>query len=235
MSEYGFKVPVSGQKIPHGWFAALVRFMNSLILSGDGTWTMVSRDEAGTQVTLTPSAVAALKKAAGGPPAAGAAQDLSVSVSGNTATVDISGSTSHVDFVGAGAVNISGNTNGEIEIDVPGGTGSNVFFPDYGETPVPVSDGTVYPVNNYMWLIGYVGLYKKSTTGFPSSVVLNIMNLSGTVITRTFTLFADTGVFSSYSNNNSFDVPVCLPVKSGYSIEVIKTGSVEINLALYHV
>ena len=162
MSKYGFKVPVSGQKIPHGWFAALVRFMKSLILSGDGRYTMVDRDENGTSVTLTPAVIDALNKASGGPsgPAAPAApQHLTVDVSGDTATVGLSGSTQTAQFVGTGDVTISGNTNGQIEINSTGGGASLNIFPDYS-SPVVVQ-GSVQMNNPYsfpfpVWLIGEV-------------------------------------------------------------------------------
>ena len=122
-NSYGFRPPVSGQKIPHGWFAALVRFMNSLILSGDGRYTLVDRDESGTTVTLSPAVIAALDKASGGAGGQAADQDLTVDVTGGTATVGLSGSTNTAQFVGTGNVNITGNTNGQIEIGVTGGTG----------------------------------------------------------------------------------------------------------------
>jgi len=64
-----FPVPVSGQPIPKGWFARLVRFINSLVLSGDEQYVMVKRTDGGTTITLTPSFVNDLKNAAA--PAAG--------------------------------------------------------------------------------------------------------------------------------------------------------------------
>ena len=65
-----FPVPVSGEKIPHGWFANLVRFVNSLTLRGDGRFTMVSRNESGTTVTLTPAVKNAIERS-GTPPGGG--------------------------------------------------------------------------------------------------------------------------------------------------------------------
>lgn len=66
-----FPVPVSGEKIPHGWFANLVRFVNSLTLRGDGRYTMVSRNESGTTVTLTPAVKNAIEHSGGTPPGSG--------------------------------------------------------------------------------------------------------------------------------------------------------------------
>ena len=68
-----FPVPVSGEKIPHGWFANLVRFVNSLTLRGDGRYTMVSRNESGTTVTLTPAVKNAIERSGGTPGSTGGA------------------------------------------------------------------------------------------------------------------------------------------------------------------
>lgn len=165
--DYGFRVPVSGQKIPHGWFAALVRFMNSLILRGDGRFTMVSRDESGTSVTLTPAVVSALTRAAGGTPpgSGGGSQELSVTVSGNTATIGLSGSTATAQLVGTGDVSIYGNTNGQIEIDAAGGGGGGggFGFPDYSNEivapgDVDLSGTTTYSYPYPVWLMGSIGM-----------------------------------------------------------------------------
>lgn len=67
-----FPSPVSGQQIPRGWFARLVRFMNSLILHGDGSYTEVKHADAGTFVTLTAAARDALDRATGRPGGSGA-------------------------------------------------------------------------------------------------------------------------------------------------------------------
>lgn len=66
-----FPAPVSGQPIPRGWFARLVRFMNSLILHGDGSYTEVKHTDAGTFVTLTAAARDALDRATGRPGGSG--------------------------------------------------------------------------------------------------------------------------------------------------------------------
>ena len=64
-----FPVPVSGQPIPRGWFARLVLFINSLVLHGDNQYTQVNRTDAGTTITLTPSLINELTKAAAPPSA----------------------------------------------------------------------------------------------------------------------------------------------------------------------
>lgn len=66
-----FPAPVSGQPIPRGWFARLVRFMNTLILHGDGSYTQVKHTNDGTFVTLTPAAIDALNRASGRPGGSG--------------------------------------------------------------------------------------------------------------------------------------------------------------------
>ena len=80
-----FPVPVSGEKIPHGWFANLVRFVNSLTLRGDGRYTMVSRNESGTTVTLTPAVKNAIERSGGTPPGGGGAGGDAFDISAVTA------------------------------------------------------------------------------------------------------------------------------------------------------
>lgn len=136
-----FPAPVSGQPIPRGWFARLVCFMNSLILHGDGSYTEVKHTDAGTFVTLTAAARDALERATGRPGGSGGTQDLTASVSGNTASVGISGSTSAVEFVGTGAVTLTGNTNGQVEIHGATSGGTPSGYPAW-KSLVPE---TIYP------------------------------------------------------------------------------------------
>lgn len=86
-----FPVPVSGEKIPHGWFANLVRFVNSLTLRGDGRYTMVSRNESGTTVTLTPAVKNAIERT-GTPPGGGGAAGFPNFYSTSKIVVDSNGS-----------------------------------------------------------------------------------------------------------------------------------------------
>ena len=65
-----FPVPVSGQKIPGGWFARLVSFINSLVLHGDGQYLTVKHTQAGQTIAPTPALLQALGQR-GAPPAAG--------------------------------------------------------------------------------------------------------------------------------------------------------------------
>ena len=123
-----FSVPVSGQPIPRGWFARLVRFMNSLVLHGDNQYTQVNRTEAGTTVTLTPSLINELTKAAA-PPSA-----VTITAAFDTNSVTLSVGPSSVTIVGTGSVTISGNTStGEIEIHgATSGGGGGGSYPDWG-------------------------------------------------------------------------------------------------------
>jgi len=68
---YGFQVPVSNKPIPRGWFAALVRFMNSLILRGDGQYFSVTHTTEGTTINPTPALLQALERAGGAAPSEG--------------------------------------------------------------------------------------------------------------------------------------------------------------------
>ena len=231
-----FPVPVSGQPIPRGWFARLVSFINSLVLRGDNQYFAVSHSNAGTTIKPTKKLVDLLDARSGGTHASGSVQELSVSVTGGTATIALSGSTATVPVVAGSNVNITGNTNGEVVVSATGGTGTNLFFPDYAASPVSISGGTVYPVAADSWLIGTAGLYKTSSTGFPAYVTLKIYSSDGTTIVRTFDLISDTGIFgSAYNSNQPFDIPVCRPIKAGYQFEVIKSGAASFNLSLFSV
>lgn len=66
-----FPVPVSGQQIPRGWFARLVRYMNSLFLRGDGSYLAVSHTTEGTFIRPTPYLIDQLNKAASAPASGG--------------------------------------------------------------------------------------------------------------------------------------------------------------------
>lgn len=65
-----FPVPPSGHPIPRGWFGRLVRFINSLILHGDGQYLTVKHTLDGQTITPTPALLQALGNG-GAPPAAG--------------------------------------------------------------------------------------------------------------------------------------------------------------------
>ena len=227
-----FPVPVSGQPIPRGWFARLVRFMNTLVLHGDGSYTQVKHTNDGTFVTMTPAAIDALNRAGGSAPAAAANQDLSVSVSGNTATVSISGSTSAVEIVGTGNVNISGNTSGQIEINVPSGTASPIGFPNYGVELVAqesMAYNTTYgPFAQNAYLIGEVMAIIDGEERGNLSVYL-----SGGTISKTVHLF---DVYrEGQTASDILGIPVMLPIPAGLSFQlraVTDEANID-NLAVY--
>lgn len=128
-----FPEPVAGQPIPRGWFGRLVRFVNSLILRGDKRYFAVSHTLGGTLIAPSKALIDALERSGSAPVSGGgAAQDISASVSGGTASVTLSGSTSAVKFVGTGDVTLTGNTNGQIEINCTGSTGGGSAYPVWG-------------------------------------------------------------------------------------------------------
>lgn len=127
-----FPVPPSGHPIPRGWFGRLVRFINSLILHGDGQYLTVKHTLDGQTITPTPALLQALGNGGAPPAAGGGASGLISSVSGGTASISISGSTSAVELVGTGDVTISGNTNGQIEIHGSTSGSGGSFYPVWG-------------------------------------------------------------------------------------------------------
>lgn len=68
-----FPIPVSGQKIPNGWFTRLVRFMNSLVLKSDPQFLLVNHTDAGTTISLAPALINALSRASAAPASGGGA------------------------------------------------------------------------------------------------------------------------------------------------------------------
>lgn len=65
-----FPEPVAGSVIPRGWFGRLVRFINSLILHGDGQFLTVKHTMDGQTIAPTPALLQALGQS-GAPPSAG--------------------------------------------------------------------------------------------------------------------------------------------------------------------
>lgn len=104
----------------------------------------------------------------------GATQDISANVSGGTASVTLSGSTSSVEFVGTGDVTISGNTNGQIEIN---SNGVGMSFPDWGNLAVhqisltwstgnPMTATYEVPQNAWLKIDLQLGFYLFSSVGW---------------------------------------------------------------------
>jgi len=88
---FGFPVPVSNKEIPRGWFAALVRFMNSLLLRGDGRYFAVTHTTEGTTIKPTPALIQALERSGGAAPAAGGggSYGLQAAISGGTSSIQL--------------------------------------------------------------------------------------------------------------------------------------------------
>lgn len=154
-----------------------------------GYGIMVRETPSGTIVELAKKQAPVVNNTTGG--GTGVTQDISASVSGGTASVTLSGSTSAVEFVGTGDVTITGNTNGQIEINATGGGGGGgvTCFPDYAN---PIESGleldTFYgPYANPVWLIGtveYDMVHQTDYTGydfleFRSSVRIILENTGG--------------------------------------------------------
>jgi hypothetical protein len=66
-----FPEPVAGSAIPRGWFGRLVRFINSLILHGDGQYLTVKHTRDGQTISPTPALLQELGQR--GAPASGGA------------------------------------------------------------------------------------------------------------------------------------------------------------------
>lgn len=220
-----FPAPVSGQPIPRGWFARLVRFMNTLILHGDGSYTQVRHTNDGTFVTLTTAAIDALNRASGRPGGgSGSAQDLSASVSGSTATVGISGSTSSVELVAGANMTVSGGTNGEIVFNATSMTGMPNYF-DASPQFVSVNSSApviVPPQAQTMWLIGTAGV--NTGSNMSGTVSIDIGNLNLVLFDLTI---------ASGSALGALTVPVSLPIPAGHSFQLSASGAGLGNFHLY--
>ena len=140
-----FPAPVSGQQIPRGWFARLVRFVNSLILHGDESYTEVKHTYAGTFVTLTAAARDALDRATGRP----------------------GGSTSYIPGTG---IDITGNT---ISCTIapgsplPGPYKSTISFSN-------VEHSSTYVTNGTAWIYIWASLTALSDSADLDSVYLSV-------------------------------------------------------------
>ncbi len=219
-----FPVPVSGEKIPHGWFANLVRFINSLTLRGDGRYTMVSRNESGTTVTLTPAVKNAIEQSGGTPPGSGSgASGLVSTVSGGTASVSVSGSSPLIIKPGnnvqleddSGALKI----NASAIIGMPNYNASSPEF-------ISVSDGSPYikagGFSTSVWLIGEVGVDTAS-------------NMSGDVqLTIGYTsMFLFDLTIAAGSDLAGLKIPVFIPIPAGITVQITAYNNARANLHAY--
>lgn len=192
----------------------------SRVRPGDGI--MVKETPSGVIVSLAKKAIAGVNNTTGG----GTAQDISASVSGGTATIALSGSTSSVEIVGgtSGAVSITGNTNGQIEIDVQGGT-SSVGFPNYASPNkeyIHVYNGSETKTYAYaVWLIGSAGV--NTSADMDGTVTLYI----GLETISLFDLTIGT------TNLAGLIVPVSMPIPAGSSFSISASGAAVGNFYAY--
>lgn len=210
-----FPEPVSGQVIPRGWFGRLVRFINSLILHGDGQYLTVKHTLDGQTITPTPALLQALGNG-GAPPAAsgGAPQDISAAVSGGTLTLFLSGSTSAVRIVGAGAASIAQDPfTGDVTLSVSGGGGS---IPDW--TAEPAYSATLDPIVNLSTV------FTASTSGY-LQIYANFYSGSADPQQLDLTVEIDGATFTVYSLYTEFDSiaigsgsPYSMPVAAGSTV-----------------
>ena len=129
-----FPVPVSGKPIQRGWFGALVRFVNSLRLRGDGRYFMVSRNLGGTTIQPSPALLQALDHSGGAAPSTGGGTTygMQTAISGSTASVQLvaGGTASAFSLIPGPNVTITGTTS-SITISAAGGGSSAMSVPKY--------------------------------------------------------------------------------------------------------
>ena len=230
-----FPVPVSGQKIPGGWFARLVSFINSLVLHGDGQYLTVKHTQAGQTIAPTPALLQALGQRGAPPAAGGGADGIEAAVTGGTASITLTGGTGSVNITGTGAVTITGNTNtGDIEINATGGTAGSVGFPDYVHPLVQagnVAFYTQYPGSAYadqnVWLIGRITLVADQNQQLAGSLIINLTKGSGTE-----TIWLNDTLLDNMDGQTDF--PIMLPIPSGYTFSLAYNNPPDsISLGIY--
>ena len=215
-------------KIPHGlnFKKAVLGTINALIDYLNGNWLQggpgisIKRTPSGTIIGLAKPKDSARQVASAS--GSGVNQDLSVAVSGNTATIGLSGSTSSVELVGVGDVGISGGTNGRVEINVTGGTGSRVLFPSY-TTPLvqrgAVQPSVTYPGTAYadqpVWLIGNLTAVPNSSGEVILAVVVYISNGGNQESVYLSDFSTQPGSYL-----DKVQLPVCLPIPAGHSFQI---------------
>lgn len=133
------------------------------------------RKSSGIDVRETPSGTVLelVQKSASAPQSqqsTAVASGLEATVSGGTATVGISGSTSSVEFVGAGGVTISGNTNGQVEINASG-----IPFPVFPSYNIPLN-GTSHVMTSNGWVVMTAEIESNGNSGYPGYAFLRVIN-----------------------------------------------------------
>ena len=208
-----FPVPPSGHPIPRGWFGRLVRFINSLILHGDGQYLTVKHTLDGQTITPTPALLQALGNGGAPPAAGGCASGLVSSVSGGIASVSVSGSN---------PLTIKPGTNVSLEDDSGAlkinANGSAVIgFPDYTKfsqaefislVNQQVTKTYTYPI----WLIGEAA----KNTGSDMSCTISI-DIGGKTINLLSVSIGSTTLYG-------YSVPVFIPIPANTTFTLIASG-----------
>ena len=226
---FGFPVPVSNQSIPRGWFAALVRFMNSLLLRGDGRYFAVTHTTEGTTIKPTPALIQALERSGGAAPAAGgggATYGIEATIDGSTASVALveGGTASSISLIPTAPVTLTAGSNGELIIGSTA-SGGGIGAPNYADpSPVPVVPFNISTASYAGWIIGDVRLFDAATE-LGNAVFIDIGPL-------------EFDVLEVWTDDPSFvaSTPICFPVPSGTTYNVVTSGSTAgfiFNLSFY--
>lgn len=210
--------PVSGQPIPHGWFARLYQFLLSLIPSGDGN-ILVDHGPEGVRIKLNPKL---LDRPQGGTPpgSAGGASGLVSTVSSGIASVAVSGSDPLIIKPGPN-ITLSDDA-GALKISASGILG----MPNYSSTStetVSASPGSPYSkptgFSSAVWLIGYVATDQIFGPPTDASITIGL---------QTFPLLH----LITSTPPSGMIVFVCIPVPPGVSIGISASGCV-VQLTAY--
>lgn len=191
----------------------LIDYLSGTFIRG-GKGISVRRSAGVTIIELDKQPEQVQQNATGG--GAGATQDISASVSGGTASIALSGSTSSVEIVGgtSGNVTISGNTNGQIELDAFAMTG----MPDYSKfsTAEFISVLNSQTTKTYAYPIWLVGEASKATSNDMScDIQISFGNQS------IMLLSIGIGTTTLYG----FHVPVFIPIPANTTFELSATGT----------
>ena len=170
---FGFQVPVSGKEIPRGWFAALVRFVNSLLLRGDGRYFAVTHTTEGTTIKPSPALIQALERSGGAAPSAGGGTTYGIqaTISGTTASVTlVPGSTvTSLSLVPTAPVTLTAGTSGELIIGATVSSSGGLPGPQYDGWSAYYEPGVYYEFQTDGWVYGEVDIDYNYTHSNPDA------------------------------------------------------------------
>ena len=184
----------------------------------------------GLKIRRSPSGlVIELEKQPGEPQSAAGgggagASGLEATVSGGTASVQVAGVSPLIVKPANANIQISGGTNGELEIGASAVTGMpNYFYSSPQSIHVDDSAPVVVPSQaETMWLIGTAGVYTSSNMSGVVSVTIGYLTL---------TLFDLT--IGSSSSLSGLTIPVALPIPAGHSFQLNASGAAAGNFYLF--